>query len=155
MQKTPLESFHLSLQVRILFLFRQQAPHMVPASFILSLKSLLDTRPQKTSRSANTSSEKDSNSNSVTQNEPAVQEDSNSVKQNKSNSTDIEHDWSKNIEKGNSFLKRNSYPELKPSRQIKYKPSEADLKARAEEALILRPVRLVLFLLILTITSKK
>ena len=129
MQNIPLESFHLSLQVRI----------------------------QKTSRSANTSSEKDSNSNSnsVTQNEPAVQEDSNSVKQNKSNSTDIEHDWSKDIEKGNSFLKRNSYPELKPSRQIKYKPSEADLKARAEEALILRPVRLVLFLLILTITSKK
>jgi hypothetical protein len=88
----------------------------------------------KTSKSASTSSEKDSNSNSVTQNEPAVQEASNSVKQNKSNSTDTEHDLSKNIEKSNSFLKRNSYPEFKPSRQTKYKPSEADLKARAEEA---------------------
>ena len=59
------------------------------------------------------------------------------------------------LKKCNSFLKRNLYPEFKPSRQIKYKPSEADLKARAEEALILRPVRLVLFLLILTTTSKK
>ena len=56
--------------------------------------------------SANTSSERDSNSNSVTQNEPAVHEDSNSVKQNKSNSTDIEHDWSKDIEKVQFFLKK-------------------------------------------------
>ena len=91
----------------------------------------------KTSRSANSelsSSENDSIPNSVTQNEPAVQKDPNSVKQNKSNSSDSEHNWSKNIEKGNSYLKRNSYPEYKPSRQIKYKPSEADLKARAEVA---------------------
>ena len=90
-------------------------------------------RIPKTSKSASNSS--NSNQTSVKQNEPAVQEDSNSVKQNKTNSADDDKDneseLSSNIEKGATFLKKKSYPAFKP-RQLKYKPSEADLKAKAE-----------------------
>ena len=114
MLNTPFESFHLSLQVQISFsTYGLHKPTDLEFFWFdctyCSREFLLVITSSDTFLcyiSANTSSEKDSNSNSVTQNEPAVQEDSNSVKQNKSNSTDIEHDWSKDIEKVQFFLKK-------------------------------------------------
>ena len=90
-----------------------------------------------TNQSANTepsTSENDTATNSVKENAPAVQEEPNSVKQNNCNSLDSEPDWSRKIEKGKSYLKANLNPEYKPSKLIKSKPSEAELKARAEGA---------------------
>ena len=95
----------------------------------------------RTNQSANTepsTSENDTATNSVKQNAPAVQEEPNSVTQNNCNSLDSEPDWSRKIEKGKSYLKRNPNPEYNPSKLIKFKPSEAEFKARTERAEIFK-----------------